>query len=347
MTVGIGLIGCGRIASFFHLPILHGVHNGDLVAIGDADAEALARAGHRAPQAARHRSASAVISDPRVDAVVICTPPALHAPLAVQAFAAGKHVYVEKPLALSSDEGATVVQAWRAAGTVGMVGFNFRHHPAYLDLKRRTEGGELGELIALRALFTSARRPVPEWKRRTASGGGALRDLGAHHLDLLPWLAGAPISRVFQTVSEAPDDEAAGTAQLLVELESGVTAHVLLSAVAATGENRVEVLGTKGRVVADTAFPACGPVQRGGGRLARWQRIAQGARAQLEPRRLIARSPPEPSFARALATFVAAASGAGLAGPDVADGQRSLLAVAAAERSARSGRFEHPESPDQ
>jgi predicted dehydrogenase len=69
-----------------------------------------------------------------LDAVVICLPPALHSRAAVAGFARGLHVYVEKPLAISAGDGRGMLDAWRRAGTVGMVGFNHRFHPLALAL---------------------------------------------------------------------------------------------------------------------------------------------------------------------------------------------------------------------
>ena len=343
MSLRIGIAGCGRIAGYFHLPILCRLPGAELVALSDVDPSRMAAAGaEHAAHARRHGTPEALIADPGVDAVVLCTPPAQHAPLAIAAFAAGKHVYVEKPLALTSQSGREVVSAWHRARTVGMVGLNFRHHPAYLDLRRRVAAGEVGAVLAVRTAFCSARRTMPHWKQAAVTGGGAVRDLGAHHLDLVPWLIGAPI----QTVSMAQRSELtdADTALLTIELTSGIGAQILLSLSAATSENRIEVIGTEGAITADTAFATAWPTRRPGGRVSRAMRLGRIARSHLSPGVLLAASPPEPSFAAALAMFVEAAAKGGTVSPDIQDGQASLEAVAAAERSAQSGRCEAIES---
>ena len=337
MVTGIGLIGCGRIAELFHIPILSRMADVALH-LSDTDAARLAKAGASAKNPRLHASPEALIADTSVPAVVLCVPPALHAPLAIAAFAAGKHVYVEKPLALTAADGASVAASWRAAGTVGMIGFNFRHHPAYLDLKSRIGRGDLGEVMAVRTLFTAASRTIPDWKRDAATGGGALRDLGTHHLDLVPWLLGSPVRRVMLLEQSRKAD--GDVALLMVELEGGIAAQVMLSSSAGAGENRIEVIGTKGRVVADTSFAMAGAMQRGGGRVARLMRLGRSAQGHLQPRRILAQSPPEPSFERALGAFVTAVRGGGGGSPGIEDGQRSLLAVEAAGRSMASGRFE-------
>ena len=336
MTVKVGIAGCGRIASFFHIPILSRLPGAELAGLSDPDADRLAEAG-LGGYAKRYASAEALIANPAIEAIVLCTPPAQHAPLAVAAFAAGKHVYIEKPLALSPAEGGDVRAAWHGAGTVGMMGFNFRYHPAYLDLKRRVAAGEVGDVLAVRSSFCSARRALPAWKQAASTGGGALRDLGVHHLDLIPWLLGARIEAV--SLVERGQVTEADTALLAIELTGGVAAQTFLCVSAATSENRVEVVGTGGRVVADTGFAAAGPVQRAGGRLTRYGHMGRIARDNLHPRKLLAASPPEPSFAAALSGFVAAVAGRDASvSPGIADGQESLRAVHAAEESARTGR---------
>ena len=335
MTVRIGIAGCGRIANFFHIPILSRLPGAELAALSDIDPDRLAEAG-LGGYAKRYASAEALIASPAVEAVVLCTPPAQHAPLAVAAFAAGKHVYIEKPLALSPAEGGDVRAAWHGAGTVGMMGFNFRYHPAYLDLKRRVAAGEVGDVLAVRSSFCSARRALPDWKQAASTGGGALRDLGAHHLDLIPWLLGSPIHAI--AMAERGQVTEADTALLTIELGNGIAIQTFLCASAATSENRVEVIGTGGRIVADTAFAAAGPVQRAGGRLARYRHMGRIARDNLRPRMVLAASPPEPSFAAALSAFVRAVARNDAAGaPGIPDGQQSLRAVHAAEQSARTG----------
>ena len=339
MTVKIGIAGCGRIAGYFHLPILSRLHGAELAALSDVDPERMGKAAEKhAANARRYAEPEALIADPAIHAVVLCTPPAQHAPLAIAAFAAGKHVYVEKPLALTASSGREVVSAWRRAGTVGMVGLNYRFHPAFGDLKRRIADGEVGAVLAMRATFCSARRTLPDWKQAAASGGGALRDLGGHHLDLLPWLAGAPIREV--SLYERSEITEADTALLTIELASGIGAQLLLSLSAATSQNRVEVIGTNGSIVADTALATAGPTLRPGGRPARYMRMAKIARDHLRPQILLAASPPAPSYAAALTAFVSAIVQGKPVSPDIADGQLALDAVTVAERSAHSGKYE-------
>src|SRR5690606_31651972 len=93
----IGLVGCGRIAQMVHLRVLSAMPGVRLAAVAEADADRLAEAQKHAPQARAYHDYHELLADDAVQAVVICLPTGMHAVAAVAAFAAGKHVYLEKP----------------------------------------------------------------------------------------------------------------------------------------------------------------------------------------------------------------------------------------------------------
>ena len=142
--------------------------------------------------AARYRKAGDLISDPRVEAVDICTPTDFHKPLAVQALASGKHVLVEKPMALTGEECAEMIEAARSAGRVLMVAQVLRFFPEYVAARAKIASGELGRV---RAAAFRRRCAAPLWGRwlkdKERSGGGVL-DLLIHDLDFCQYLLGTP-----------------------------------------------------------------------------------------------------------------------------------------------------------
>jgi predicted dehydrogenase len=99
MTLRIGVIGCGRAASL-HFPAIKGLRGTSLTAVADGSSEVLESVGNRYGIRGRYLDYRSLLSDPGVDAVAICTPPALHESIGLAALAAGKHVFMEKPLAL-------------------------------------------------------------------------------------------------------------------------------------------------------------------------------------------------------------------------------------------------------
>lgn len=332
--VGVGLVGCGRIARMFHLPVLRELPSARLVAVADADTAARAAALELAPEAVGESDVAAMLAVPDVEAVVICLPTHLHASAAVRAFEAGRHVYVEKPLALDLAEGRGVHQAWSASGLTGAVGFNFRFHPLYSAVRHRLRDGQLGEVVALRAVFSSAPRELPEWKRSRATGGGALLDLASHHVDLVRYLLDVEVLAVSASIRSHAS--AQDTAALTLHLSNGGVAQ-LLATVSAAASDRVEVLGTAATLEVDRMVRrrvTLVPATAGAGGLAGARRaLVEGALSTVD--RL--RPPPEPSFAAALSAFVDGVRTGSLAGATIDDGLRSLAVIDAAERSAASG----------
>ncbi len=136
---------------------------------------------------------AAAVVRPDVDAVIVCTPPDLHAEIAGAALRAGKHVLCEKPLARSSEEAQGMVDEAGAAGRILWCGFNHRYHQALRQVREWLERGHLGEAMYLRARYGICGRPgyEHEWRadpRRV--GGGHLMEQGIHLVDLARWFLG-------------------------------------------------------------------------------------------------------------------------------------------------------------
>jgi len=195
--LGIGLIGLGGIAQKGHLPAYRALQNEGLVrlvAVCDRHVE-------RAVSTAKEYNVAHAVADyrdllaiPGIDAVDICTPNAFHMPIAVDAFAAGKHVLCEKPIGRTADEGRRMLEAERASGRKLMVGLNLRYAPGPVAVKRFIDDGKLGEIYYARAQ-TLRRRGIPAhgvFIDKEIQGGGPLIDIGVHILDITLWLMGYP-----------------------------------------------------------------------------------------------------------------------------------------------------------
>jgi predicted dehydrogenase len=137
-SLGVGVIGCGEIAQLMHLPILKELPGLHIAALCDLSREVLDALGDGYGVAARYTDPAALLADPDVDAVVICTYD--HAPLVAQVIAAGKHVVVEKPLGFTPAEAAPLVDALAASGLVGMVGYMKLYDPGYVAGLDRIRG---------------------------------------------------------------------------------------------------------------------------------------------------------------------------------------------------------------
>jgi predicted dehydrogenase len=171
---------------------------------------------------------------PDLDALSIATPPATHAPLAIAAARAGKHVLCEKPFALSTDEAEAMCEAVHAAGVVGMVDFEFRFHPARAMLARLIARGDLGEPRLLTAvdtlpLYVAPHKTPPSWRYDAEAGGGWLGASGSHLLDATrTWLGDVrALTAIVDTLGHGTADD---TYALLLRMASGARAMLHQSA---------------------------------------------------------------------------------------------------------------------
>lgn len=169
----------------------------DLVAICDTDAGKLADVAGRFPGVATVADAAAVIADPAVDLVSICSYDDAHAEQVIAALAAGKHVFVEKPLCTQSAE-ARAIRAALAANPACRLSSNLilRRSPRFVDLRRRTQAGELGEIYHMNAAYNYGRlhKLTEGWRGQQPDYSVTLGG-GVHLIDLLIWITGElPVS---------------------------------------------------------------------------------------------------------------------------------------------------------
>ena len=136
-----------------------------------------------------------VVSDPEVDLVDIAAPSAIHAEVAIAAVRAGKHVFCEKPLALNLADAERMVEEAKKAGVVTMIGFNYRRVPALALARKLIVDGEIGEIFHFRGCYQQGWLVDPgfplTWRlRKAAAGYGSHGDLGAHVVDIARFLVG-------------------------------------------------------------------------------------------------------------------------------------------------------------
>jgi 1,5-anhydro-D-fructose reductase (1,5-anhydro-D-mannitol-forming) len=248
VTVGFALVGLGNIAERVATS-LEGAAGARVVAVRSRD---LAKAG---AFAARHGGPTPyseldeVLADPAVDAVYLSTPNALHAGQALAALAAGKHVLVEKPMALSADDARAMVAAARERDLVLGVGFHLRFHPAHVEMRRLIAEGRIGTPTYAEGLFGSvANIPPGQWQvDPVLAGHGSLTGLGVHLIDLLPWLLGARIAEV-AAISDGPGKERPVEAltTAVVRFEGGAQGVLTSSRRLPNARNSVRIYGTDG-----------------------------------------------------------------------------------------------------
>ncbi len=331
--VRVGLVGLGAIAASHHLPELLRAPGADLVAVADPDPGARHRALRLADLAA-YDDPDALLARADVEAVVICAPSGRHADLAVAAADAGKHVYLEKPVATDGQDGRRVAEAMARAGVIAAVGFNRRLHPLYEQARGIVARGRIGRVRALQSAFCEPVGPetMPEWKRRRATGGGVLLDLASHHVDLARWLLRDEVeSASARCASELSEQD---TAWLSLGMRGGARVEGVYSYRAGYADY-LELIGERGTLRVDRHRPALDlrlHRHRGYG-LRRGRPAPTPAVTTWRLRRLAGRGG-EPSYGRSVEAFLGLVRGGAARGASLADGLRSLEVVLAAEGSA-------------
>ena len=338
MPLRLGIAGCGRIASSIHLPILAGIPEAKVIALAEPDPARRREAARRMPQAACVEEFAELLSVPELDAVVVTLPTDMHANAAIAAFHRGLHVYLEKPLASSLREGRDVLGAWRKAGTVGMIGYNYRFLPAYQRARDLVRSGHVGPIVVLRSIFSSSRRALPLWKQRRETGGGALLDLASHHLDLAAWVAGSsPLSLTCDLLSRETEDD---TALLQVEFAGGVSAQ-LVATFGGPERHHFEIVGERGGLSIDPYGSEVVEIRGADLERIRFNRFLDGSKALISPRYWLSKvtgSLSHLSYLNALRCFVQGAIVGQQPQPDLEAGCVTLAWLDAARESARDKR---------
>jgi predicted dehydrogenase len=134
----------------------------------------------------------AAIGDPEIDVVDVCLPTPLHRQVTEAALAAGKHVFLEKPIALSLEDADAIVAAAERSDRLFMVGLVLRFWPEYAELRRRVAAGELGRPLAVSTHRLSPPADWNDWMGDPAQSGGVPVDLLIHDFDQMNWLLGTP-----------------------------------------------------------------------------------------------------------------------------------------------------------
>jgi predicted dehydrogenase len=196
-------------------------------------------------------SYSKALADSSVDAVVLATPHTLHAKQIVAAARAGKHVFTEKPFALTSKEARTALRACAKARVTLAVGYNWRFQPALQEILKMLEDGRLGKLLHVEGNFcgpSAYRFPGGHWRQSREEGpAGGMTGRGVHLVDAFLYLAGRIESVYAQSSRRVLRHGLDDTTSMLFRFGSGASGY--LGTVIATAETwRMQIFGSKGWV---------------------------------------------------------------------------------------------------
>ena len=240
----VGLIGCGRVTAARHLPALQRLPNVKVVALADNDLVRLRQVAGQFHIRHCYTDVHALLENSAVDIVGVCVPANFHVEVALAAIAAGKHVFIEKPLTLTLEDADRLITCSQHVSSKIMVGFNFRWHRLIRKARKLLQREAVGEVETIRTILVSYHEAPPEWRKQRTLGGGAFFEQAVHLFDLWRFLLQSEVEEVFATSRSGPwDDE---TIAVSARLTNGVLATALCSE--RTGENNeVEVYGRLGR----------------------------------------------------------------------------------------------------
>jgi predicted dehydrogenase len=233
--VGLGYWGPNR------LRVLSEAADAKVTWICDSDIERVERHAHRAPLARRSASLEEVLADEELDAAVLATPVFTHHALARQCLQAGKHVFVEKPLAASSGEARDLVEIAEQADRVLMCGHTFIYSPPVRKVREILGSGELGELH----FISSSRVNLGPYR----SDVSVLFDLGPHDFSILRFWLGVMPERVSAIGRDVISNGIADVAFVDLTFPDGLLAHVELSWLAPSKLRRTVVVGSEKMLV--------------------------------------------------------------------------------------------------
>jgi scyllo-inositol 2-dehydrogenase (NAD+) len=187
--LGIGLVGLGRLGRVYARDLSSRIAETRLVAVTDIDPETARRVADECDAPRVHGSVQGLLADSSVDAVVVVSPTHTHRDIVVEAAAAGKPTFCEKPLALSLAESREMQAAVERHGTFFQMGFMRRFDPGYAAAKRQVEEGRIGRPVVFKSTSRDPFPPSLEYAN-PASSGGILVDMGIHDFDLARWFMG-------------------------------------------------------------------------------------------------------------------------------------------------------------
>lgn len=331
----VAIVGAGRAGLVHAANLAESVRDAAVTAVVDANVDAAGRLARAVGlgDGATFASLPEALAGDAFDAVVVTTPTFTHRDLAVAAARAGKHVFCEKPMALSVAECDEMEAAAAGAGVALQIGFMRRFQPEFVEARRRVLAGDIGEPMVVKSLTRGPGLPPP-WAWDLRSSNGMLAEVNSHDFDCVRWLVGAEIERVYAETAnrkgaargvDVPDFY--DNAVVSLRFADGTIGTIDGTCPADYGyDARVELLGSEGLLLIGDVrgqpilelrnrdIGAVGPTHR------TWpERFAEAYRAEMR-------------------AFVRAARDGMPPEVTAADGRAAVRAVLAANRSWREGR---------
>lgn len=252
--IGWGLVGCGDISNKRVAPAIKSQPDSILLAVMSPYANELEGFMKRHGIPEGYITLEDMLNNKEIDAIYVATPIFLHYEIAVQALKAGKHVLVEKPMAMNNEECENLISEAEKQGVRLGVAYYRRFFPKMAEIKRLISENIIGDVIGARIVFHSWYNPGKEdpkyWRViKSKGGGGPLWDMGSHKIDMLIELLDMPKSVSALMSTQTHDYEAEDSCSVLLELENGAHCLASFNWNSKVWADEFVILGTNGKIV--------------------------------------------------------------------------------------------------
>ena len=259
--IGVGIVGYGKVASGTHQRWITQREDANLAAVCDMTEVRRQAAAEDNPEAAIYEDFSDMLSDNNVQLVIVTTPPSTHCELAVQAAEAGKHIFVDKPFAMTGAEAEQMIAAAEKAGVIIHCHQSRRYDGEYRAILKCVQSGRIGEVQHVRRIWSQYGEGWaswgiegfnPTWRIQRAYGGGMVYDYAPHCGDQILHLIDQPLTQVFADARGIKfSDEVDDHFSYSMRFANGATAYLESSNMTILSATHWYVTGTKGCITAD------------------------------------------------------------------------------------------------
>ena len=254
-----GVIGTGGIADRRTIPGMMLCGNAELVAVMEINMDLAEKCRAKWGCKKAYDNEAALLADPEVDAVYIASPVFLHAKQAMAAADAGKHILIEKPLAMTAEEGQKVVDYCKEKGVLIAAGLMMRFGAYVQAMKKAVAEGKIGKPVSGYAQFTCWYPDMPgNWRQsKKNGGGGSMMDMGVHCIDLLQYILGTKAKSVAafnDTLTFHYEVEDSSTVLLRMENGTQCVVQSNFNIPDDAAKWRIELFGDQGRLIGDTVI---------------------------------------------------------------------------------------------
>lgn len=267
------LIGCGRAGMIHAGNYKNKIENARIAAVVDAVAEAAEAAAKELGITRYYTDYREILGDPEINAVIVVAPTNLHKQIVVDCADAGKHIFCEKPMAMTVEECDEMIAACERNHVKLQVGFMRRFDASFREAKRLLDQGAIGELVQIHSNTRGPSKPRP-WMYDIRKSNGILAEVNSHDIDAVRWMAGSDIETVYAVAGNFRNPEAKekypdyyDSVLMNGTLKSGVHFCIDGAAYVQYGyDSKMEIIGTKGKICvgrSDKEFVDCVTVENG------------------------------------------------------------------------------------